>query len=413
MVAINAQLLNGALYPILRHPGGIEAGYRSPNTGTILVGPDGRLIRNQAAGAELKLQSDTVLVREQTPENVIIEQVRREHRRPEIAEEVVSKIPNGQSLIVGKIAQPLPLSAASTTGDRSVNLNGQERRVDVTRYGSNGSNDCGSVCKSPPVTVGDGSKSVEGKVNFDRPSVREPGPLGDGNIYPPVMFDDPNIAALIPDGPVIVDEQIAREHLYIEDGPLLHPGTGALYHPDQRSLYRPQAAPPVYAANPVLKNIPVGQSGIYREPQLPLPPGSVYREVPDGVYREMPPVYRESVPEAGQGPVVFEREVPTRPVLAERRLRPPVYEYAKYSPTVVIRSGPAITRLEPVLTSIPVTTILDAAPVYVSPGKFIPGVAVAKGTSVSTIAESRIDVVEPATYLTPPEIKEPIIVNKW
>lgn len=451
------------------------------------------------ANREINLESESVHVKQlplnERPENVLIsEVVRKDAGHTPIEEaEVVSKI-GGPNLITGKIAQSLALTDNTATTDVNKNTNSQTARTSP-RYG------CGVNCKSTPVTITDG-KTVQDRVNFDkRPAVSDPGQRGvippheDGHVYPPVMFDDPNIADLIPDGPVIVDEQIARDHLYIEDGPLLNPETGTLYHPNERTLYRGsnpnqpidrnnppiyrqntpvyrqnptvyrqnppvyrenppvyrpnppvygenppvygenppvyRVNPPVYRVNPPIyrENPPIYRENppIYREnPPIytenpPIPrvnpptyrgivdvPNGVYKEIPGGVYGEIPgPVYRE-------GPLP-ERVPVTRPIVSDRRLRPPVYEYAKYSPTVVIRSGPVITRLEPLLTTVPVATILDTAPIYVPSTKVLPNdIALSKGTSVSTIAESRIDVVQqPSSYLAAPDIKEPIIVNKW
>lgn len=332
-------------YPI--HPG-VGAIYKGPNAETIVEGPDGSIIRSDAEGGEvdLRMRSEAILVKEPQPENVIISEVKKEPVI--ISEEVVSKV-NGRNLIVGKIAQPLSLESNIATTDKTSDLQatanvGRGQTV-VANNPVSGTYGGGYT----PTTIsgsqaGFDNKEIARRINVQRPPVREPGPVMDGHIYPPVMFDDPNIAQYIPDGPVIVDEQIARDHLYIEDGPLYHPETGTLYRPG---------------------------------------PGTVFRGGPP----------------------------PRRPIAPVRRLNPPIYEYAKFSPTIVIRSGPAITRLEPFLTTIPVATILDTAPIYVPPKPF-PGYAITKD-SVRTIAESRLDVVQPSPYLTPPEIKEPIIVNKW
>lgn len=334
-------------YPI--HPG-VGAIYKGPNAETIVEGPDGSIIRSDAEGGEvdLKMNNEAILIRERQPENVLISEERKEPAI--ISEEVVSKV-NGPNLIVGKIAQPLSLDENAATTDKTLDLqataNAERGRTVVANSPVGGSYGGGYA----PTTIsgsqaGFDNKEIERRVNVQRPPPQESRPVIDGHIYPPVMFDDPNISQLIPDGPVIVDEQIARDHLYIEDGPLYHPETGTLYRPG---------------------------------------PGTVFRGGPP-----LPP---------------------RRPIAPVRRLNPPVYEYAKFSPTIVLRSGPAITRLDPLLTTIPVSTFLDTAPIYVEP-KVLPTVAIAKDT-VRTIAESRLDILQPSPYLTPPAIKEPIILNKW
>lgn len=392
-VIVNALPPN--VYPI--HPG-VGAIYKQP----LYALPNDGVIATQAGSDDLnlRLRSEAILVREPQPENVILAEVQREpimeiKKEPDVVsqsqeepitiqEEVVSKT-NGPSLVVGKIAQPLSINP--TLGGASADRPSNAQRPVIGKGQTvvvNGPSTYGG--RYAPTTVprsqtGFDHRNSPDKVNEERPTVREPGPLNDGHIYPPVMFDDPNIASLIPDGPVIVDEQIARDHLYIQDGPLYHPGTGALYRPRPGTVIREGPAP--------------GPS-------------------PDTVYMEGPPpgprpntVYMEG-PAPGPRPntVYMEGPAPIAPVAPVRRLDPPVYEYAKFSPTVVIRTG-----IHPVLATIPVTTVLDAAPIYVAP-KLLPSLAVTKDT-VSTIQESRLDVLQPSPYLTPPAIKEPIIVNKW
>lgn len=103
---------------------------------------------------------------------------------------------------------------------------------------------------------------------------------------------------------------------------------------------------------------------------------------------------------------------PDNPIYREDILHPPVYDeyiYARYSPSVFIHRGPAITRVDPVLTTIPVASILNNAPIYLPPK-----VGVSKIGSISTeTVHSSVDIVHPAPILTPPIVKEPVIINKW